>query len=128
VYSWFQHLNNARVGVVGVWGFLQYPFYGKTLTNYVQYLGVRGADDSYSYLISCQQLQQEIKDGHYSYVLITTLEQPNQRFTLNSEMKWTAAGGDAKLVLAGVGDRGTGVYAIYKVGPRFSSGRCGSVA
>ena len=46
--SWFQHENNIRVGVIGQFSYLQYPFYGRTLSNYVQYLGIRGPHGTYS--------------------------------------------------------------------------------
>ena len=47
-YSWPRGHNNVRLGILGQYTYLQYPFYGTTDSNYVQYLGVRGPDGSFS--------------------------------------------------------------------------------
>jgi hypothetical protein len=46
---WARDLRDARIAVAGIRGvFTQYPFYGVDLSNHVQWLGIRGAHDSYS--------------------------------------------------------------------------------
>jgi hypothetical protein len=114
VYSWFQDVNNARVGVAGPLAYLQYPFYGRSLTNHVQYLGVRGSHGAWSELSSCQEWQTAIREGHYSYIIVTNWAQ-NTKQAPSAEMKWIEASGDAKLILQGTG------YALYELGPHFSS-------
>ena len=102
--KWFQHENSTRVGVVGQFAYLQYPFYGQNLSNYVQYLGVPGPHGTYSSFDSCTAWREAIDRGRYSYVYITTNE-VTTRSALPSaalpEMKWMAPGKDSKVVLGG---------------------------
>ncbi len=130
--SWFQHESNIRVGVIGSFSYLQYPFYGKNLSNYVQYLGVRGPHGTYSTFGSCKTWRQAIGNGRYSYVLFTT-GVVSKKSELSSaavpEMGWTASDRDAKVVLGGQlrtappfpGYLG---YTLYKVGSHFSTDGC----
>ena len=130
--SWFQHENNIRVGVIGQFSYLQYPFYGRTLSNYVQYLGVRGSHGTYSAFGSCKAWREVIGSGRYSYVLITTNE-VSTRSALSSatppEARWMASGTDSRVVLTGQ-ERippplpGYLGYSLYKVGSRFTSNGC----
>ena len=132
VASWFQHEDNIRVGVIGPFSYLQYPFYGRTLSNYVQYLGIRGPDGTYSTFGSCKEWRQAIDSGRYGYVLITT-NVARTKSALSTaglpEMRWMAPGSDSKVILDGQlrtappfpGYLG---YSLYKVGPRFTSDGC----
>jgi hypothetical protein len=132
--SWFQHLNNVRVGVVGQYAYLQYPFYGKNLSNYVQYLGVRGPHGTFSTFSSCKAWREEITQGRYSYVFVTT-EEFGTRSAVSltvPEMKWMQAGGGAEILFRGVTRVGKPFpgyigYTLYKVGPHFSSESCSTV-
>jgi hypothetical protein len=130
--NWFQHENNLRVGVIGDFADLQYPFYGKNLSNYVQYLGVRGPHGTYSAFVSCRQWRQAIVSGRFSYVYITTnVASSKAGVTAASipEMRWTAGRGGANVVLSGQirtappfpGYLG---YTLFKVDSRFSSDGC----
>ena len=130
--SWFQHENNIRVGVIGPFSYLQYPLYGKTLSNYVQYLGIRGPHGTYSTFGSCKAWREVIGSGRYSYVLITTNE-VSTRSALSSatlpEVKWMASGTDSRVILTGqerVAPPLPGYlgYTLYRVGPHFSPNGC----
>jgi hypothetical protein len=130
--SWFQHENNIRVGVIGPFSYLQYPLYGRTLSNYVQYLGIRGSDGTYSTFDSCKEWREAIGSGRYSYVLITTNE-VRTRSALSSarlpEVKWMASGTDSSVILTGqerVAPPLPGYlgYTLYRVGSRFSTNGC----
>ena len=130
--SWFQHENNIRVGVIGQFSYLQYPFYGRTLSNYVQYLGVRGPHGTYSTFGSCKAWRQAIGSGRYSYVLITT-NLVSMRSAVSSatlpEMRWMASGADSRVIFTRV-ERvppplpGYLGYTLYRVGSRFSTDGC----
>jgi hypothetical protein len=130
--TWFQHENNIRVGVIGSFSYLQYPFYGKTLSNYVQYLGVRGPHGTYSTFGSCEAWRQAIGSGRYSYVLFTTgvvSKKSELRSAAVPEMGWTASDTDAKVVLGGqlrtaAPYPGYLGYTLYKVGSKFSANGC----
>lgn len=134
VTSWFQHENNIRVGVIGPFSYLQYPFYGRTLSNYVQYLGIPGPHGTYSTFNSCKAWREVIGSGRYSYVLIST-NLVSTRSALSSatlpEMRWMASGTDSKVILT----RQVRVppplpgylgYTLYRVGSHFSADRCPS--
>ena len=132
--SWFQHENNIRVGVIGQYAFLQYPLYGKTLSNFVQYLGIRGPHGTYSTFGSCQAWRGAIDSGHYSYVFATTNVVPKSALSsaTTPEMRWTASGKDSKVIFAGQFRSAPPIpgylgYALYKVGPHFSAASCNHV-
>lgn len=130
--KWFQNQNHIRVGVIGQFSYLQYPYYGRDLSNYVQYLGVRGPHGSYTMFTSCQSWREAITSGRYSYVVITT-GVASKRSGLSSasppETRWMSGGGDSQLILRGQlrsappfpGYLG---YTLYKVGPNFSAQSC----
>ena len=130
--GWFQHENNIRVGVIGPFSYLQYPLYGKSLSNYVQYLGIRGPHGTYSTFGSCKAWRQVIGSGQYSYVLITTNE-VSTRSALSSatlpEVRWMGSGTDSRVILTGqerVAPPLPGYlgYTLYKVGSHFSTNGC----
>jgi hypothetical protein len=130
--SWFQTKNHIRVGVIGGYSYVQYQFYGRDLTNYVQYLGVRGPHGSYTTFATCQSWREAIRSGNYSYIVIST-NVARTRSAISSasppETRWMAWGGDSKIILRGQirsappfpGYIG---YTLYKVGPNFSADGC----
>ncbi len=134
--DWFRNLNNTRIGVLGPLSYLQYPLYGKTLSNYVQYLGVPGPDGSYSSFESCRAWRNAISDGHYSYISITTglLTSPAAVLTKGPpELRWMGKGLDSKLLVRVLTRQrlpNPGYYGffVYKVGPRFTASGCGATA
>jgi len=134
--SWFQHENNIRVGVIGQFSYLQYPFYGKTLSNYVQYLGVRGPHGTYSTFRSCKEWRQAIGSGDYSYVFITTNLVSTKSALASAalpEMRWMASGTDSRVVLTGQEHIAPPLpgylgYTLYRVGSRFSTDGCRGLA
>ena len=119
-FTWFQHEDNLRVGVLGEFAVLQYPFYGKNLSNYVQYLGVRGSDGTYSPFDSCQEWRDAINEGHYSYIYIST-DVVRTRSAIPSatppEARWMAPGRDSKIVLRGQLHTRTAVSRVQRLHP-----------
>ena len=138
VYAWAQRENNVRIGVIGQGSYLQYPLYGKTASNYVQYLGIRGPHGSWSTFGSCKAWRETITGGHYSYVLITTgLVGKGSAITSGAppEMEWMDAGKNSTLVLEGqvhiVQEGSFGAYsryALYRIEPGFSANGCSALA
>ncbi len=136
ISTWFQHENNIRIGVIGEFALLQYPFYGKNLSNYVQYLGIRGSDGTYSTFGSCRAWRDAIADGRYSYIVITTDVVKTKSAIASAtppETKWMASGRDSKVLLRGQYQSaapfpGYFGYTLYKVGPHFSADGCSSTA
>lgn len=105
VYTWAQHVHHARIAVIGEYAYLQYPLYGDDLSNYVQYLGVRGPDGAYSPFHSCIAWRQALNSGHYSYVLITTGLVDNKTAILtrpSPEKTWTDTDPTTTVILSGL--------------------------
>jgi hypothetical protein len=65
-------LSNSRIAVIGDFAQIQYEFYGKNLTNYVQYVGVSEPDHGFAPVATCAQLRDILNAGHYDYVVTTT--------------------------------------------------------
>jgi hypothetical protein len=50
-------------------GFKQYLFYGRDLSNRVQYIGDRGANGTFRPITDCATFRRALNDGHYDYVI-----------------------------------------------------------
>ncbi|MFN2612794.1 MAG: hypothetical protein ABR536_05440 [Solirubrobacterales bacterium] len=50
-------------------GFKQYLFYGRDLSNRVQYLGDHGSNGTFRPIDNCQEFRRALDDGHYTYVV-----------------------------------------------------------
>jgi hypothetical protein len=137
-FKWFQLVANARIGVIGSSTDLQYPLYGRTLSNYVQYLGVRGPHGDFSTFTSCRSWRTAVLNGHYRFIVISTAvtgtAAPASATML--DMKWMDAGTDSKLVQTVVVKSGKFFgaqlpntrYNLYEVGHNFSPQGCGTVS
>ena len=134
-YSWPRGHNNVRLGILGQFTYLQYPFYGRTESNYVQFLGVRGPDGSFMTAFpSCSVWRQTIAEGRYGYVLIESnvVRDRSQLATQSPpEMKWMGTGRDSHIVLqrtlsSAPPIEGYQLFTIYKVGRQFSPEGCAS--
>jgi hypothetical protein len=128
-YTWPKTHSNVRIGILGQFTYLQYPLYGTTDSNFVQYLGVPGPHGSYLMFHSCTEWRQTIVDGKYSYILIESNvfgTKSELSAGVPPEMRWMAAGRDSKIVLGAVSPafNGYAKYALYQVGPHFSPKGC----
>jgi hypothetical protein len=130
-YSWPRDHSNVRVGLVGT--FLQYPMYGTTDSNYVQYLGVRGPHGSFTTKFpSCRIWRQTIAQGRYDYVIITSNIVKSRSQLVSKappQMKWMGIGTDSRIVLqktlyAPAPVNGYALFTVYKIDPRFSTEGC----
>jgi hypothetical protein len=68
LYAWAQNVSNARIALVGSLSNISYPFYGRNDSNYVQTLGVEGADGSLAPVRDCRQFLLAIDRGRYTDV------------------------------------------------------------
>ncbi len=71
-FRFAQSLSSSRIGMAGLFTQLQYPLYGRNLSNYVQYIGVPGFDHSYAPATTCRAWRQQVNAGHYDYVVTST--------------------------------------------------------
>jgi hypothetical protein len=97
---WARDLRDARIAVAGIRGvFTQYPFYGVDLSNHVQWLGIRGAHDSYSRIPDCATWRRAVNAGGFTHV-VTTFDPYLPGALGNSpEGRWTESDPNAQLVL-----------------------------
>ena len=86
--AWAQALENTRIALSGPLMILQYPYYGKNLSNYVQYVAKVLPDGGQADYSDCRQWLRALHAGHYDYLI-----------TLSpTEERWTRADHDATLI------------------------------
>jgi hypothetical protein len=69
LYRWAQPVAHARIALYGT--VEQYPLYGATDTNLVDYLGQPAADGGYEPITTCRRWQATLQAGHYQYLVLT---------------------------------------------------------
>jgi hypothetical protein len=76
-YAFARKQSGKRIGIAGSGEifFGQYGFYGANLDNYVQYIGVPGADGTYRLATSCAQFRRRIDAGSYDYLILSRFTQ-----------------------------------------------------
>jgi hypothetical protein len=85
-YHLARDLHDERIGVVGGLTTLQYPLYGKDLSNYVQYIGKRGPHGAFGAINDCADWRRAVNAGRYSYVVTMSLGRRNGP---SIEAEWT---------------------------------------
>jgi len=65
------HDKNIGISGSGEIFFDQYGFYGRDLSNHVQYIGVPGPHGQFVLAKTCQQFRRQINAGNYDYVVIS---------------------------------------------------------
>jgi hypothetical protein len=135
-FAWFQHVENARIGIIGQLTYLQYPLYGAADSNYVQYLGIRGPHGTFTTFVSCRAWREQIVNQRYKFVLIGTTTVRNRGSGDSSdaspETKWMGAGSASTIVFTTVSKSSRFMqsqlpdvrYTLYRVGPRFTAKSC----
>ncbi len=84
-YRWARDLHGQRIGVYGTYGVLQYPLYGRDLSNHVQFLGITHPDGSFTPITDCKTWRRTLNAGRYDYVELTKAAAPNP-----PEWAWTS--------------------------------------
>ena len=76
-YTFAHNRHGARIGIAGSGEifFGQYGFYGANLDNYVQYIGVEGADGQYRLATTCRQFRRLINEGEYDFLITSVATQ-----------------------------------------------------
>lgn len=69
MYRWAQTIAHTRIALYGT--VEQYPFYGATPTNVVDYLGQRVRGGGYEPISSCERWQAALAAGHFRYLILT---------------------------------------------------------
>ena len=66
---WARDVKDQRIAIVGPYAILQYPLYGKNLSNYVQYVGKKGPHGAFDPIRECAAWRRSLNAGRYSYVV-----------------------------------------------------------
>jgi hypothetical protein len=76
-YAYARGLRDQRIGIAGSGEifFGQYGYYGKSLDNYVQYIGVPGPDGTFRLATTCPRFRQLINEGHYDFLVLSQFTQ-----------------------------------------------------
>jgi hypothetical protein len=94
-YDWARDVHDERIGVAGGFTTLQYPLYGKDLSNYVQYIGKRGPHGAFDRIRDCAAWRRALNAGRYSYVATMSQGRPPGP---PIEAVWTRSDAAARLV------------------------------
>jgi len=101
-YDLIRAQHDKRIGISGSGEifFGQYGYYGKDLSNHVQFIGVPGPKGQYRLATTCRQFRQQINAGDYDFVVISqyTQDSPDADFRYPIRA-WTKDDPALKLVL-----------------------------
>ena len=88
---WAQRVHGSRIGVVGY--LLQYPLYGRDLSNRVDYVGLRGPHGAFRPALSCTRWRGLLRSGGYRYLVVSPVASvalgPPERLPEPRESAWT---------------------------------------
>jgi hypothetical protein len=121
IYRWAQSENHQRIALVGTT--LQYPLYGARDSNLVQYLGVKGPNDSFAPIETCPEWRRALNAGRYGWVVIAPPGFPAVGFPPTPpQQRWTNTDPHARLVLTDTRP-GHGTVVLFRLtGPLDPSG------
>jgi hypothetical protein len=98
--AWARDVRDARIAIAGIRGvFTQYAFYGDDLSNHVQWLGRRVADDGYARIGTCRAWRKAVNAGHYTHVVTMFDPYVPGGLTDTPEGRWTESDPNAHRVL-----------------------------
>jgi hypothetical protein len=87
--AWANDLSGARVATAGRGGvFFQYGFYGRDISNYVQWVGAEGEYGAWLPLRRCPEWREAVNDGGYDYVVTTYDERTPGTDGSSTEREW----------------------------------------
>jgi len=120
IYKWAQDVHDARIAVVGFQ--LQYPLYGKDLSNRVQYVAQRPDSGKAEPIADCRSWRRAINDGRYEYVVATSHSFPFIAGAPALEAGWTRSDPAARLLLV---DTVQGSHAwLFEIRGRMNADGC----
>ncbi len=76
--AWVQTISNSRIALGGPFMNLQYPYYGKFLNNWVQFVATVAPDGAMANP-DCRSWLQALRQGHYDYAITDSKQE--QRWT-----------------------------------------------
>ena len=121
IYRWARSTHDTRIAIVGF--FLQYPLYGNTSSNFVQYVAIRHHDGTSSRITDCATWRRTLDAGRYRYVVVTTKGFPFPSTQTPAEVTWTRSDPTAALLIHE--DAGGGGAWLYRISGRLDPDGCG---
>jgi hypothetical protein len=124
-YAWASTVHHARIAIADL--ILQYPLYGRDLTNHVQSIGRHGPHGAFAPVRTCAEWRREVNAGDYDYVVAAdNLDAAGKPRSLATASEWTATDPAARRVqteitVSLVGTQRISVFALS--GP-MDAGRC----
>jgi hypothetical protein len=116
-YRWARNLHNERIGIAGGLTTLQYPLYGKDLSNYVQYVGKRGPHGAFGEIRDCATWRRALNSGRYSYVVAMSA---GRRKRPAIEAAWTRSDPAARSVRTADAP----AVSLFRINGRLDPGGC----
>lgn len=113
VAAWAQHVHNARIAIIGSFSILQYPYYGRDSTNFVQYLVRIGPTSNLFSYESCRAWRTALYRGRYNYVIASSAD----------EITWTTSDPSARPV-SGQAFGGKFLFLVYHLAPGLDLRSC----
>lgn len=95
-FIWARDVSDSRIATITI---RQYPFYGNDLSNFVQYVGRRGDDDSFVPITGCAAWRRALNEGDYDYV-VTGSNFPGPGADRPPEADWTRDDPAARQILS----------------------------
>jgi hypothetical protein len=112
--AWAQHLHDARIALVGFATVQQYAYYGKDLSNYVQYVEQVAPNGRLSPYPDCADWRRALHAGRYTYL-----------FTASApEFVWTKADPEARLISVEALGRGYLTISVFRLGDQLDFTGC----
>jgi hypothetical protein len=121
IYAWAQRSHHLRIGIDGF--DLQYPLYGHSATNYVQYVGSGAPHAGFRALASCPAWREAINHGHYGWLVITPAGFPfGTAASVAPQVRWLSG----EPVRPWIRERGAGgaPAVLYRVEGRLDPATC----
>jgi hypothetical protein len=111
-FAWADGISDARFGIVGTRAaFDQYGFYGRDLSNTVEYIGRRGPRGSFDPIETCSAWRDAVNKGDYDYLVVSLTFNPADRAHSGyaPEPSWLDAAPTALPVFR------TGSFAVFRL-------------
>jgi hypothetical protein len=115
----YRLMRNVAHKRVAVGGFADdYPLYGVTLTNHVQYIGVDEPHGGFRPAVDCREWLTQLRDGAYDYVVLSKSPVAEDQ-SPPQETTWTALDPSARVVLH------RGITTVFRLHGRANPQSCG---
>ena len=127
-YRWAAGERDRRIGLAGTTtGFLGYGFYGKDLSNRVEYLGREGPHGAFNAIQTCAAFRRAVNDADLDYLVtgpfLNFAHQSKPKFS--PEARWIQ--GDPAVTPVNRDGAGVGRVTVWRIGGRLDPAGCAGV-